>query len=100
MPSFQVARPQSTPEKSVPASEAMRSDSVNCALLTPALKIDERLGGDGGGCAEMIQRFRVRVGLLALVNAAAFDELGVDRYFDFQDVDVVLRLGELLHALA
>src|SRR5580700_165651 len=38
MPSFQVARPQSTPEKSVPASAAMCSDSTNCALLTPALK--------------------------------------------------------------
>src|SRR6185436_4042788 len=38
MPSFHVARPHSTPEKSTPASLAMRSDSVNCALLTPALR--------------------------------------------------------------
>jgi predicted CXXCH cytochrome family protein len=37
MPSFHVARPQSTPEKRTPDSPASASDSVNSALLTPAL---------------------------------------------------------------
>src|SRR6266481_9158657 len=35
-PSFQVARPQRTPQKWTPASEASASASLNARLLTPA----------------------------------------------------------------
>ncbi len=47
----------------------------------------------------MVERFGARVSLLSFVDAAAFDVDGVDRNFNFENVDLVLRLGELLHGL-
>lgn len=38
MPSFQVARPQRTPEKAEPASAAISSCSMKTSLSTPALR--------------------------------------------------------------
>src|SRR6185437_11990669 len=46
-----------------------------------------------------IKRLLARIGGLPFVDAAAFNELGVYRHFHFQNVDIVLRLRELLHRL-
>src|SRR5581483_11140443 len=61
-------------------------------------EVDEWLSRNGGGILEMLQGFRAAIGFLAFVNAAAFDELGVDRHFHFEHVHFVLRFRELLHA--
>ena len=61
-------------------------------------EINEGLLGNGGGAAEMIERFGARVGLLAFVHDAALDVLRVDGNFHLEHVYVILRLGELLHA--
>src|SRR5581483_5850190 len=52
-----------------------------------------------GGIAEMAQGFIARVRLLPLVDARPLDVLGVDRDFDLENIDAVLGLGKLFHAL-
>src|SRR5271166_2185822 len=68
MPSFQVARPQSTPLNFTPDSPASSSVSLNSALLTPA------------------ERF------------CALDKLHVHGHFHFEYVDAIARFAELAHA--
>ena len=59
----------------MPASVAIVSASVNCALLTPALRVDERLGRDRRGLAEMFERFVAGVGLLSFVDASCLPRI-------------------------
>ena len=47
----------------------------------------------------MIQRLSPRISGLPLEHAAALDEVGVDRHFHLQHIDLILRLGKFLHAL-
>src|SRR5579862_8285263 len=61
-------------------------------------QVDEGFGSDGGGFTEIVQCLGARIRLLAFVDGAAFNEFGVDRHFDFQDVDEILGLGKFRHA--
>ena len=60
-------------------------------------EVDEGQGGFGGGGAEEVEGFGAGVGVVALAGLGAGDELHVDGDFDFEDVDAVAGLGELLH---
>src|SRR5215472_6382912 len=74
-PSFQVARPQSTPQKCTPASDASSRASLNARLLTPA---------------ERNKKGFVR-------GRGALDVSHGYRDSHFQNIDAVLRLREFLH---
>src|SRR5262245_50455121 len=61
-------------------------------------EVDKRLGGGAGGAPEEAHRLFAGVGGLAAGEGArARDEFDVDRDLDFQHVDAVARLRELLH---
>src|SRR5581483_2654970 len=62
-------------------------------------QINERLTGYGGGLAEQVHGFVLAIRLLPRVTLRAFDELHVDRYFNFENINAVAVFAELLHAL-
>ena len=99
MPSFHVARPQSTPEKLHARLGRQRQRLGELGVAHAGRQIDERLGRDLGRLEEAAASASSRVyAVWPGRRLRALDELHVDRHLDLHHVDAVPILRELGHA--